>query len=112
MQVGCRHDDVGGVFAAVGEAHAARGATGDEDAFDRGIRADRHAFGLGEPRDRGDHLGEPAAGIEHALVEIEAAHEVVERGRRGGGSPEEDRRVPEDLPQDRVVEPARDVALE
>ena len=42
--------------------------------------------------------------LEILLVEIEAAHEVVERGRRGGGSPEEDRRVPEDLPQDRVVE--------
>ena len=59
-----------------------------------------------------DDLGEAAAGVQDAVVEVEVAHQVVQARHAVGRSAEEHGRIAEDLPQPRVGEPALDVAGE
>ena len=66
-------------------------------------------LGDGEPLDRADDLGEAAARVEHALVEVEVAHQVVQARHAVGRAAEEDSGVAEDLAQPRVGEPPLDV---
>ena len=103
---------VGGDDGAVGQADAGGPAPLGEDPFDRGAGADLGAPVFGQARDRPDHLHEAPARIEHPVVEIEVAHEVVQARRVVGRSAEEDGRVTQHLLQHGVGELLLDVGRE
>ena len=81
VQVGGRDDDVG-----VGEEHLALrpavldaldGLVAHEDLLDGRVGDDRHALLAREGGDALDDAGEAADRVEHAVLEIEVAHQVV-----------------------------------
>ena len=57
-----------------------------------------------QPFDGRDHLGESAERVQHAVIEVEVAHQMVEARRLIRRRAEEDGRVAEDLLQKRIVE--------
>ena len=116
VQIGRRHDDVGVdlVRRAVGVevADAPCAIVAHDDVGDPGARDEPCTGPLGEAGDAVDHLAESALRVQHPVVEVEVAHQVIQARRREGRSAEEHRRVAEHLAQAGVAHVAGDEAIE
>ena len=85
---------------------------GGEDPRDGRAGVQPRAVLLREVGDDPDQPGEAALGVEHAVAEVEPAHQVVQARRAAGGGAQEDSGVAEHLAQPVVGERAGDVALQ
>ena len=116
MQIGRRHHDVGVdlVRRAVGVeiADAPCAIVAHDDVGDPGARDEPCTGLLGEAGDAVDHLAESALRVQHPVVEVEVAHQVIQARRREGRSAEEHRGVAEHLAQAVVAHVAGDEAIE
>ncbi len=112
VQVGRGDDETRGYAPAVAEAHTGGHGIRRRDLDDLARRADDGALCDGESLDRRDDLGETAARVQHAVVEVEMAHEVIQARHAVRRAAEEHGRVAEDLSQSRIGEPSIDVARE
>ena len=83
-----------------------------DDVGDPGARDEPCAGPLGEAGDAVDHLAESALRVEHPVVEVEVAHQVIQARRRERRGAEEHRRVAEHLAQAGVAHVAGDEAIE
>ena len=113
VQVGRRHDDVGveplGRAGSIRIFHARRTAVvGNEDACHPSIRDDLHPLGPRQLVDTLDKGGQPAHRVEHAVGQVEVAHEVIHARGDEGRRPEEHRGKSEDLAQTVVFHGLRD----
>jgi hypothetical protein len=90
----------------------APGAVAGEDAGHRGAGVEPGAVALGEGGDHLDEPGEAALGVEHAVAEVEVAHQVVHARRAARRGAEEHRGVAEHLAQPVVGELRGDEALQ
>jgi hypothetical protein len=116
VEVGGGDDDIGGMpvcaSSLVGPAQAGDPASGSAaarcclgvDARDIGSRVQAHPRPFGQPDEGVDDRMEPAHRVTDTLVEVEGAHEVVDRRCPSRIGAEEDRGVLEDLAQHRIVE--------
>lgn len=98
---GCQSEPVGTPLAGLGENFG-----------DCCAGADAHAFGLSALTNGGDDLREATLRIEHAVFEIEVAHEVIHRRREIWARAQEHRRVAEHLLQPWRTEPLTGKASE
>ena len=119
VQVGGRHDPVGcGAMqrpGGVDVAHArdrGRRIARHLDGLDSCLRHQLDARGRGDPGDPGHEVTEPALRVEHALLEVHVAHEVVHRGRGRGRRPEEHRGISEHLAEPAVANRVRGEPVE
>jgi hypothetical protein len=109
------HDAVEGLLVrdALPRDHdAVHRAAFDEDPVHARPRVQLGTGGARPPGEGVDDRGEAAQGIQHAVLEIERAHEMEQRGSDRRCSAEEDRRVLQDLPQPSVGERGLDHALQ
>ena len=95
-----------------GDDGASAGRVGGEDPGDGRTGVQPRAVPLREVGDDPDQPAEAALGVEHAVAEVEPAHQVVQARRAAGGGAEEDGGVAEHLAQPVVGERAGDVALQ
>ena len=83
-----------------------------EDARDAGAGVQASAVLRGEPCDHVDQLREASLRVQHSAREVQGAHQVVHaRGAVGGGA-EEDGGIAQHLSQARILESARDEAVQ
>ena len=116
VQIGRRDDEVGVdlVTRAVGVeiADAPCAIVAHDDVGHPGARDESAHRPLGEVGDAVDHLAEAALRVQHSVVEVEVAHQVVQARRRERRGAEEHRRIAEHLAQAGVAHVAGDEAIE
>ena len=114
MQI-CRRDDEVGIHAAsIGKRDSGRlraSACGGrrDDRGDLGTRFDGHACPSRDSLDGTDDLIEPSLRVEHAVREVEVAHEVIKARHSVRRPAEEHCGIPEDLLEALIAEAAFDV---